>query len=433
MNVQKPNVLVVITDDHRHDALGCAGNRLAITPTLDAIAAKGVRFTQTIATTAICCASRAAIYTGMYNRRNGVHDFATEIRPADFADAYFARLREAGWFTGYVGKWGVADSKPQPKSQFDVWSGFPGQGFYWNKHPKTGQRIHMTDLQTEQCLDFLKAVPKGKAWNLTVAFKAPHAEDGHPQQFVPQTRHESLLKDVHVDVDAGSDFALLPAHIRDSEGRERWKSRFADADKGVQMVKDYYRLVAGVDEAIGAILREVSARGELDNTVVIVIGDNGMMLGEHGLTDKWFPYEVSARVPLIVMHPRMHQADRGMVSNCLTANIDVSATVLQCCDLKAGRRVQGKALIKRGRAASTGRKWMYYEHHFKHDGIARSEGIRNQREAYFWYPDFPDAGAFLFDLRRDPGQLNNLASTPAGRKRCDALRLVLDTYRTEAG
>jgi arylsulfatase A-like enzyme len=431
--MKQPNVLVIITDDHRHDALGCAGNRLAVTPSLDALAAKGVRFTQAIATTAICCASRAAIYTGMYNRRNGVHDFATEIRPSDFADTYFARLRKAGWFTGYVGKWGVADNKPQPKSHFDVWSGFPGQGFYWNKHLKTGQRIHMTDLQTEQCLDFLKAVPAGKAWNLTVAFKAPHAEDGHPQQFVPQTRFESLLKDVPVDVDTGSDFASLPSHIRNSEGRERWKARFADADKSVQMVKDYYRLVAGVDEAIGSILQEVARRGEEDNTVVVVIGDNGMMLGEHGLTDKWFPYEVSARVPLIVMDPRLHISERGKVSDCLTANIDVSATVLECCGLKVGRRVQGKPLIKQGRVASTGRKWMYYEHHFKHEGIARSEGIRSQREAYFWYPDFPDAGEFLFDLLRDPGQLNNLESTPAGRKRCLALRPVLDTYRTQAG
>jgi arylsulfatase A-like enzyme len=433
MSLKQPNVLVVITDDHRHDALGCAGNRLAITPSLDALAAKGVRFTQAIATTAICCASRAAIYTGMYNRRNGVHDFATEIRPADFVDTYFARLRSAGWFTGYVGKWGVADNKPLPKAQFDIWSGFPGQGFYWNKHPKTGERIHMTDLQTEQCLDFLKAVPSGRPWNLTVAFKAPHAEDGHPQQFVPQTRFESLLKDVPVDVDTGSDFASLPAHIRNSEGRERWKARFAEPEKGIQMVKDYYRLVAGVDDAIGAILREVAARGELNDTVVVVVGDNGMMLGEHGLTDKWFPYDVSVRVPLIVVDPRMLASERGKVSDCLTANIDVSATVLECCGLRAGNRVQGKALIKRGRVVSTGRKWMYYEHHFKHDGIARSEGIRSQREAYFWYPDFPEAGEFLFDLRRDPGQLNNLAGTAAGRRRCAALRPVLDMYRTKAG
>jgi len=432
MSLKQPNVLVVITDDHRHDALGCAGNRLAITPHMDALAAKGVRFTQTIATTAICCASRAAIYTGMYNRRNGVHDFATELRPGDFSETYFARLRSAGWFTGYVGKWGVADNKPQPKAQFDIWSGFPGQGFYWNKHPKTGERIHMTDLQTEQCLDFLKAVPKGKPWNLTVAFKAPHAEDGHPRQFVPQTRFESLLKDVPVDVDTGSDFAILPAHIRSSEGRERWKARFAEPEKGIQMVKDYYRLVAGVDDAIGAILREVAARGELDNTVVVVVGDSGMMLGEHGLTDKWFPFDVSVRVPLIVVDPRMDASARGRNSDCLTANIDVSATVLECCGLRAGNRVQGKALIKRGRVVSTGRKWMYYEHHFKHDGIARSEGLRNQREAYFWYPDFPEAGEFLFDLRRDPGQLNNLAETQAGRRRCAALRPVLDMYRTKA-
>jgi arylsulfatase A-like enzyme len=158
-----------------------------------------------------------------------------------------------------------------------------------------------------------------------------------------------------------------------------------------------------------------------------------MMLGEHGLTDKWFPFDVSVRVPLIVVDPRMHGSERGKVSDCLTANIDVSATVLECCGLRAGSRVQGKALIKRGRVASTGRKWMYYEHHFRHDGIARSEGIRNQREAYFWYPDFPDAGEFLFDLRRDPGQLNNLAETLAGRRRCAALRPVLDTYRTKAG
>ncbi|HEY1065253.1 MAG TPA: sulfatase-like hydrolase/transferase, partial [Pirellulales bacterium] len=126
---ERPNVILIVTDDHRADGLSCAGHPLLKTPHLDAIAARGVRFSNAFCTTAICAVSRASILTGQYARRHGIHDFKTGLSEPQWAASLPGVLKAAGYRTGFVGKWGVGDV--MPKDKFDRWNGFPGQGRYY--------------------------------------------------------------------------------------------------------------------------------------------------------------------------------------------------------------------------------------------------------------------------------------------------------------
>src|SRR5262249_55671671 len=118
----RPNILFLLADDLRWDALGCTGNKIIKTPHIDALAKKGVLFRNAFVTTSICCVSRASILTGQYARRHGINDFKTDLTPAAFAETYVALLRAARYRVGFIGKYGVGET--MPVMAFDYWRGF---------------------------------------------------------------------------------------------------------------------------------------------------------------------------------------------------------------------------------------------------------------------------------------------------------------------
>src|SRR5262249_22692652 len=163
----RPNILFLLADDLRWDALGCTGNRLARTPNIDALAAGGGVFRNHFVTTSICCVSRASILSGQYARRHKINDLFTPFSPAAFARPYPTRLRAAGYRTGFIGKFGVGERMPE--KEFDYWKGFPGQGRYFEKDDPT----HLTQRMGDQTLEFLSAGGE-QPFCLSVSFKAPH-------------------------------------------------------------------------------------------------------------------------------------------------------------------------------------------------------------------------------------------------------------------
>src|SRR5438067_1972136 len=145
-----PNLVVLLADDLRADALGCAGNALVRTPHIDALAAAGTRFNNAFVTTSICAVSRASIFSGQNARRHGINDFQTAFSPAAFAQTYPALLRKAGYRTGFIGKYGVGTA--MPTAEFDFWRGFPVQGRYFEP-PIEG---HLTQRMGDAALEFLR-------------------------------------------------------------------------------------------------------------------------------------------------------------------------------------------------------------------------------------------------------------------------------------
>jgi len=420
---KRPNIIFLLTDDHRADALGCAGNTIIQTPNIDDLAANGVRFTNAFVTTSICACSRASIFTGQWTARHGIIDFNTHFTPQVLAQTYPMLLRSAGYRIGFIGKYGVGLEKDLPIDKYDYWRGFPGQGKYEHTD-ENGNYKHLTQIMGDQAVDFLQASSKDRPFCLSVSFKAPHVQDGDPRQFVYDRAHAGLYKDAVIPVPKTADpkyFDALPEFLRDSEARRRWELRFPTPEKFQESVKGYYRLITGVDIVIGKIRAELKRLGFDDNTVIIFTGDNGFYLGEYGLAGKWFPHELSIRVPLIVYDPAAPKSRRGLTLDQMALNVDIAPTILQIAGLKPPAQMQGQSLLPLLRGKRP--KWrteFFYEHPFEHPTIAKSVALRTRRYKYARYTDYDYEE--LYDLKTDPEEINNLAKDPRRHKTMESLR-----------
>ncbi|MCB9768453.1 MAG: sulfatase [Candidatus Omnitrophica bacterium] len=410
---RRPNLLFILTDDHRWDALGSAGNPIVQTPNLDRIAAEGVSFTRNFVVTSICCTSRANIFSGMYGSRNGVEDFSVFFDPDTWSQCYPTLLRKAGYRTGFVGKWGVGHDLPE--DEFDFWGGYAGQGKYLEEID--GKMTHMTERLGTKSLEFLEGCDGSQPFCLSISFKAPHCQDGAERQFPPDPDLESLYADTEIprpETATEEYFSRLPEFLQQSEARKRWEVRFATDEMRQNSVRDYYRLITGVDNQVGNLLAKLEEMGALDNTVIVFTGDNGFYLGEHGLAGKWFMHEESIRTPLLVYDPTLPKEKRGRKVDPMALNIDISPTLLDYAGVEIPDRVQGRSVrsIVEGESPKDWRTEWFYEHHFKHPRIPQTEGVRTEVWKYTRYIDVDPVYEELFDLEKDPHEKNNLVGNP---------------------
>jgi arylsulfatase A-like enzyme len=323
---RQPNIIFLVTDDHRADAMGCAGNTIIQTPNMDALAANGIRFTNAFVTTSICASSRASIFSGQWTRQHGIKDFRRNFLPETLARTYPILLRDAGYRTGFIGKYGVGPNKELPVDRYDYWRGFAGQGKYEHED-EDGNYKHLTQIMGEQAIEFLQGCPKAQPFCLSVSFKAPHVQDRDPRQFIYDRAYENLYKYATIPTPETANpryFQALPEFLQTSEARRRWEIRFPNPQKFQESVKGYYRLITGVDVVIGRIRNQLKQLNLDDNTVIMLIGDNGFYLGEYGLAGKWFPHELSIRVPLLVYDPRADRKRRGVTLEQMALNVDIA-------------------------------------------------------------------------------------------------------------
>lgn len=426
----RPNILLLLSDDQRWDALGCLGNSVIQTPNLDRLAANGVLFRNNFCATSICSASRASIFTGQYECRHRIDDFAKPLPPAVWSNSYPAVLRRHGYVVGFIGKFGVGET--MPVSEFDYWAGFPGQGSYF----EPGRTEHLTALMERQAIEFLRARDGSQPFCLAISFKAPHAQDGAPRLFPPDPRDEHLYADVMVPppiTAAETYFTRLPKFIQNSENRTRWQSRFSTPGLFQQSVRDYYRLITGLDRTIGNIIAELHTRGFDRHTVILFTSDNGLFLGDHGLADKWLMYEESIRTPLIISDPRLAARRHGSVVNEMTLNVDLAPTILDLVGLRVPNVMQGRSLrpLVEGARVAWRQDW-FYEHHFDNGGtIPPSEGVRTTDWKYIRYVATAPPYEELFHLTEDPFETNNLATNARFARTLRELRDRWAAYKEE--
>ena len=414
---ERLNIIFYLTDDMRWDAMGCEGNRIIHTPNLDELAGQGVRFTNMFCTTSICATSRASFLTGQYARRHQINDFGTTLSPEAFADTFPAVLRRQGYHTAFVGKWGLGGELPE--KEFDFWAGYSGQGRYFEKDDPE----HLTSKLTKQALRFLKAAPDNKPFLLCISSKAPHCQDRAEHQFQPDPRFADLYKGATIPSPVTATtkaFDALPGFLQKSEGRIRWHRRFATPEMHQASVKDYYRLISGVDHSLGQVVEQLKASGQFDRTIIIFTSDNGFFLGEHGLAGKWYMHEESIRLPLIVRHPRFPKA----TPDAMVLTIDIAPTIMELADARIPAGVQGKSLapLLKGEKTPWRTEW-FYEHHYGHRGrIPKSEGVRTPRWKYVRYIDPQPPVEQLFDLQSDPHEQKDLARDSAHAKKLEEMR-----------
>lgn len=415
------NVVILYGDDWRYDTLSVAGNPVVKTPHIDQLARTGVRFTHNYVTTSICGVSRASLFTGQWMSRHQNKAFAMFATP--WSETYPGLLRANGYWTGHVGKW---HNGTFPAEKFDFGRTTPM--LHWLKNPAGGE-IHVTRKNQNDALEFLRTRPADRPFCLTLAFVATHAEDRNAKQFLPQPQSMSLYDDVVVPVPktATEDhFRRLPPFIANekNEGRNRWHWRFDEPEKYQTMMKNYYRLATEVDTVCGLVIEELRRQGVLDNTLVIFTTDNGYFHGEHGLADKWYPYEESIRVPLIVWDPRMANEKRDTTDDHVTLNVDLAPTILAAAGIAAPPAMQGHDLspLYLNAKRVDWRTEFYYEHAIidRVDFIPASEALVRREEKYIYWPDFNYEE--LFDLTTDPMEEHNLAGRSDETAKLETLR-----------
>ncbi|MBB3209486.1 arylsulfatase A-like enzyme [Rhodopirellula rubra] len=405
------NILVLYADDWRHDTLGVAGNPIVKTPTLDQLAGEGIRFTHNCVTTAICGISRATLFTGQWMSRHGNQSFKPWKTP--WEEGYPGLLRNHGYYVGHVGKW---HNGRIPAQQFDFSRVYAGT--HWIDQPD-GTKIHVTQKNENDALEFLKTRPDDKPFCLTVAFFATHAEDHNPLQFLPQPESMDPYQDVTIPVPVNAtqeSFERLPEFVGNekNEGRNRWHWRFDTPQKYQTMMKNYYRLATEVDTTCGRILAELKEQGIDENTLVIFTTDNGYYHAEHGLADKWYPHQESIRVPLIVRDPRMPKNIGGQTNDEFTLNVDLAPTILAAAKIDAPETMQGRdfSTLYLASEKPQWREEFFYEHPMLKttEFIPASEALVRKGWKYMYWPEFEREQ--LFDLTDDPIEEKDLASNP---------------------
>lgn len=425
--VAPPNVIVIVTDDHRWDALGVMGNKIIQTPNLDKLAKKGVLFKNAYVTTAICMVSRASILSGQYLSRHKINDFSTDFSKDAVEKTYPILLKKAGYKIGFINKYGVGQ-KSQPKEYFDYWSCTPKTQPDYEMQDEAGNFIHNTDKSGQDIQEFLQKFGKQGPFCLSVSFKAPHEQDGNPPRFIVQERFKNLYQNVTIptpETAAPQYWNSFPEFFRNEQNiaRVRWKPLFSTPELAQETTKNYYRLITGVDEVMGNMVASLEKSGLADNTIIIFIGDNGFYLGEHGMEGKWFGHEESIRVPLIVYDPRQKSNLKGKVTSEIALNVDVAPTILALTNQPVPAGMQGINLMQlaAGQNKQKPRNDFFYEHtFFGSPRLPKVEGVVSREIKYMHFIEH--GYEELYDLKKDPHEKTNQAKNPQYKSQLEAMR-----------
>lgn len=430
----RPNFVFVMSDDHAAHAISAYDSRINRTPQLDRIAAAGMRFDSCFCTNSICTPSRAAILTGTYNHVNGVTtlDSLMDNRLETFPKL----LKAAGYQTAIVGKWHLGHGPAHDPTGFDHWRVLPGQGHYHNPvllgpgGAVIERSGYVTDLITDDCLDWLDRRDTSAPFLLMCHHKAPH------RPWEPSPAHFTMYDDVEIPEPATmrDDHATRAAAVR------AMRMRLLDLDPIIDLkspvpvglgeddeiawryqryIKDYLRVVASIDDNVGRMLDYLDSEGLTSNTVVVYTSDQGFFLGDHGWFDKRLMYEESMAMPLLVRYPAMIAP--GSVTDDLVLNVDFAPTLLELAGVERSASMQGRSLVPllRGRTPDNWRTSVYYRYWMHGDrphNVPAHYGVRTHRHKLICYyndplgqpgADGPAGGVEweLFDLETDPMEM----------------------------
>lgn len=425
----RPNVLVILLDDPRWDALGYAGHPHVRTPQIDRIANEGVNFRNAFATTSLCSPSRASLLTGVYAHRHGVTDNFTEL-PATL-ETFPKVLQRAGYATAYVGKWHMGEGNDEPRPGFDYFVTHKGQGQYFdtefnfNGQKREKREGYYTSVVTDIALDWLRGDHQQKPWMLILGHKAAHSF------YTPEPKYAHAFDDVRVPYPASA-FALdgKPEWIKDRRYTWHgiygplfdWRKKFPDdrpeAVKDFEnMVHAYWATILSVDDSVGRLRRWLDETGQLDNTIVVFVGDNGLLEGEHGMVDKRTLHEPSIRIPMAVRYPGLTKTAKVIDRQVLT--IDMAPSLLELAGAPMLAGIHGRSwvkLVKHGDDQWRTSWFYYYNYEKQFPYTPNVRGIRTDQWKYIHYPHgdgAPDRHlAELYDLTKDPGERTNLIAAP---------------------
>lgn len=478
------NIIFLLTDDQRARTFSVSDHPVIKTPNLDWLALNGVRFTNAFVTDPTCMPSRVTFLTGLYERVHGV-GFSSEhvLTQKQWSYTYPALLRENGYYTGFIGKFGVEryPFRGSGLKGFDFWRGHDGWASFFPK-TQTNCQIYkdskgdiITPIMGESMERFLDSCPEDKPFCLSVSFSAPHGsisgsmvpEEGGGDKRMTRPANENirlqdhpvygkLYRDSNIDIpiECGTDTdSHIPTYVLRQEGRRQTYSYNYTKETCLEHHYRYYQLITGVDRAVGQLLDSLKKRGLNNNTVIIFSSDHGLLMGEYGMGGKALLYDLTTKIPLIIYDPTLPKSKRGKENDALVVSTDVAPTILEYAGIRPPEFIQGQSLIKliydlesnwrtdiflenlyTGRfnpliEAVREKNWKYVRY-FSNPGHSKGREVLT-RSGYYVDEDvdFQDKVPVyeqLFDLETDPYEGRNLATSSEYaeilnrlRKRCE--------------
>ena len=384
-----PNIIVIITDDHRHDFLGSVSPGFIETPNIDRLAAEGVRFSNAFVTTSLCSPARATYLTGVHAHTHKVV-INEDMDITEATPTIAQRLQSQGYETAFIGKWHQA-RRTTPRPGFDHWVSFQRQGHYFiNTLNVDGKwelnQNYITDELTDRAIEYLKR-PKDKPFLMFLSHKAVHGP------FNPAHRDTTRFADLPIP-----DFDAHKGTIRN---KAPWVQNRQQGEVEA-IIQDYRQTLASVDDGLGRLLDSLDSLELGDNTAVIYVGDNGYMMGEHGgLWDKRAAFEPSIRVPILMRYPSEIKA--GSVDDKMVLNLDLVPTLLELAGVPATPDLQGLSWL----GDEPGRDSFLYEYFAAEGRVPSTLAVRTKEWKLVTFPQNPELKAELFNLIDDPFETSN--------------------------
>lgn len=408
------NIVFILADDHRYDFIGALGHPFlkGHTPNLDRLLAGGVHFRNAFVTSSLCSPSRASILTSRYMHEHGVTDNFSPLNPA--LQTFPLLLQKRSYHTGFFGKWHMGGEGDEPQPGFDDWLSFRGQGAYDNptfnrNGVRQKQQGNTTNLLTIEAASFIRA-NAARPFCLYLSHKAVHApfraEEKRAGLFATMTPPRAKTLAYSDDL-----YRQWPSWVKERRRtRHGIDGALASDETWESLYRRYCQCLVDVDESVGHILTQLEQSHLLQDTLLVYMGDNGYMWGEHGLIDKRAMYEPSIRVPLVAHCPSLFGDQRRPVDQ-LTLNLDVAPTFLAAANIPIPAAMRGKSLLPllSGSPPEDWRREFLYEYAWEQDFPYTPSivGLRTQTHSLMQYPgiwDIPE----LYNLQEDAEQQRNL-------------------------
>ncbi|HSU50343.1 MAG TPA: sulfatase [Segetibacter sp.] len=424
------NIIFILSDDHRYDAMGFMGKIKGLqTPGMDRLANEGAHLKNAFVSTSLCSPSRASILTGLYAHTHTVVDNEAPM-PAGLT--FFPQyLQKKGYQTSFYGKWHMGNTDDQPQPGFDHWVSFRGQGVYYKpvlnidgKRVPQAEGSYTTDLLTEQAIDWLNKRDKQKPFFVYLSHKGVHAE------FQPAKRHEGKYANIPIitppsmyltATDSSKYYGIptAPATTVNYSDIPKWVRNQRYSWHGVDFMyhgtikfdvfyRRYLETLQAVDESIERVLNWLKENNLDKNTMVVYMGDNGFSFGEHGLIDKRHAYEESMRVPLLAWAPGFIKP-KSVIEN-VVMNVDIAPTFLELAGMEVPKNMQGQSFLPLLQGKNIPwRNKVFYEYYWEaaFPQTPTIYSIRTERYKYIYNHGVWDINE-LYDLQNDPYEMNNL-------------------------
>lgn len=441
LSADQPNVLFILCDDLRPAALGCYGSAHVQTPHIDRLAKEGVLFKNAFCTTSLCSPSRASILSGLYAHAHGVTNNFTEY-PQNLA-SFPKQLQAAGYRTAYIGKWHMGEDNDEPRPGFDWFVTHKGQGKYYDtEFNLNGARRgiikgYYTTVVTDLALDWLGKQDKAKPWCMMLGHKAPHSF------YTPEPKYAHTFDRVRVPYPASA-FKLdgkpdwVKQRLYTWHGIYgplfEWRKKFPDDRPEAvtdfeNMVHGYWGAILSVDDSLARLRKWLEDTRQLDNTLIVFMGDNGLLEGEHGMVDKRTAHDPSIRIPIIVRYPGLTPADQPKTIDPIALTIDIAPSLLDLCGAPPLKGIHGRSWVKLVKEGDPDWRTSFfytcdYEKQFPYTPNVRA--VRTDEWLYAHYPHGdgkPDRHkAELYNIPSDPDQVKNLIDNPKYGDKTDDLK-----------